>query len=529
MIGNDRTSHNAIEEDSNKRIRKLAIIVISLTLVLLTSFNIFHLINRVWGIDPFYHVWFEITCIICLILFIRNKLKSASIIFIGSSLAAVVSAVIVLAGDPDLYRIYAPTLTILFVLVYLATGYLLNSIAVYIAAGTSIAAMLYTELSLSGGQLSNSIIYTTTMLALSAIFIVLLLNHFFALQQRAQDENVKRIRMEEIAESAGAREKTVKESSAAFNLWSVDRKMRYIFFNNYHKNEMKRQWNADIDFGMSMPDCINNPDLKNDVIDHLKKVFAGEAFETADKIVDASGKELYYQIIRSPIINKKNQIEGATIISIDITEKIEYQKQMQDSLKEKETLLKEIHHRVKNNLQIISSLLNLEQHKFSGEEFRNSQNRIQVMALLHEQLYQSGDMANISLSDYIMRLSNDLFESYSVDRSRIGLDLDIEDIEIDTDKVIVMGLIFNELVSNSLQHAFPGDQRGRICIHLKRANDRNLLFTVSDNGIGMDKAKQEIHEESLGLQLVETLADQLKGKYTRESDLGVRSDVLIPL
>ena len=210
-------------------------------------------------------------------------------------------------------------------------------------------------------------------------------------------------------------------------------------------------------------------------------------------------------------------------IARDVTERKKVEKQIKESLKEKEILLKEIHHRVKNNLQVISSLLNLQSEgtkdKETTEMFRDCQNRIRSMAFIHESLYQSKDLARVNYAEYIQKLTNYLFHSYDINRNVIQLSLSIQNVLMDVDKAIPCGLIINELISNSLKHAFPSGRAGEISIDFKQTNDVFTLM-VSDNGIGLTGDINFRETESLGLQLVNTLVEQLDGSISLEGKSG---------
>ncbi len=208
----------------------------------------------------------------------------------------------------------------------------------------------------------------------------------------------------------------------------------------------------------------------------------------------------------------------------DITERKKNEEQVKASLKEKEVLLKEIHHRVTNNLQVISSLLNLQAGRARDENalkaLQESQNRIRSMALVHEKLYQSGDLSRIDFGEYAEKLVGNLLTSYGVDTGRIGIEMKIGKMPLNIDKIIVCGLILNELVSNSLKYAFPKG-KGRIYIGLEQGPDSMIKLTVSDNGVGLPKGFEPKNSESLGLQLVEALTSQLEGKLEMERRNGV--------
>ena len=186
------------------------------------------------------------------------------------------------------------------------------------------------------------------------------------------------------------------------------------------------------------------------------------------------------------------------------------------SLKEKEVLLKEIHHRVKNNMQVISSLLNLQSRRVKdpavGEMLRESQRRIRSMALIHERLYQSSDLSRIEFSDYIRNLATHLFHSYQIDTSRIQLKIEADKIFLNINTAIPCGLIVNELISNALKHAFPNGRKGRLEIELHRVDKDGCILRVADDGVGFPEGLDLRRTETLGMQIVSTLVDQVEGR-----------------
>jgi two-component sensor histidine kinase len=182
------------------------------------------------------------------------------------------------------------------------------------------------------------------------------------------------------------------------------------------------------------------------------------------------------------------------------------------SLDEKNILLQEVNHRVKNNLQVISSLLNLQSNYIEDESFRKvlkeCQNRIYSMALIHEKLCESNDFKKIEFSEYIKSLCANLFYSYNIDTNRITLKSELTKLYFEIDKTILYGLIVNELISNSLKHAFPDNRKGEITIELNTF-DKDYLLIVRDNGIGLPKHINFRNADSLGLKIVNGLAGQL--------------------
>lgn len=229
-----------------------------------------------------------------------------------------------------------------------------------------------------------------------------------------------------------------------------------------------------------------------------------------------------------PILDAKGNPKYLLGISEDITEMKEAEELIIKSLQEKEILLKEIHHRVKNNMQVISSILNLQsaytKDKNTLEILKESQNRIKTMALIHESLYQTNDFSKIDFSEYILNLSDNLIYSYRVSNTHAALETDIEkNIILNIDRAIPCGLIINELISNAFKHAFnktAGDRKKLIQLKLK--SGRKISIEVSDNGIGLPGEIDYRNTETLGLQLVSTLVEQLGGEIKVERNNGTR-------
>lgn len=197
------------------------------------------------------------------------------------------------------------------------------------------------------------------------------------------------------------------------------------------------------------------------------------------------------------------------------------------SLREKEVMLKEIHHRVKNNMQVICSLLNLQSRYIDDSAaltvFKESQNRIRSMALIHEKLYRSHDLASINFSDYIETLVYELERSYGVNPNQIDLNVNVENVVLPIDQAVPFGLVINELVSNSIKHAFPEsmNDNGQISINLIRNKQNTIHLTVKDNGVGMPEDVDFRNTSSLGLRLAVMLVEeQLSGSIELDRNSG---------
>jgi len=245
--------------------------------------------------------------------------------------------------------------------------------------------------------------------------------------------------------------------------------------------------------------------LRNDPVAHPTE------YET--KVRDKAGniKDILVTIVNIP----GTQNELASII--DITKRKKAENLIKSSLNEKNTLLREIHHRVKNNMQIISSLLNL-QIKYVDEEeavnvLKESQNRIKSMAMIHEKLYMSDDLAHINFVDYIQSLVKNLFYSYNVENTNIKPIFEVEDVTLNMETAVPCGLIISELVSNSLKYAFPNEKKGEILVSLKTVDDKYELI-IRENGIGLPEELDFNNLETLGLLLVNNLTEQIDGELT---------------
>lgn len=214
---------------------------------------------------------------------------------------------------------------------------------------------------------------------------------------------------------------------------------------------------------------------------------------------------------------------------LDVTKQKTAEKKLKSSLQDKDLLLREIHHRVKNNLQIISSLLNLQSRYIQDEDaldvFTESQNRVKSMAIIHEKLYKSRSMSKIDFEEYITDLTDSIFYSYHVNPSKVVLVKDIDRIFFDVDTAIPCGLIINELITNCVKHAFPGDIKGTITIELLRVGE-DYLLNVADNGAGFPEEIDFQNTESLGLQLVNNLVNQLDGTIELDRSNGTRFKIL---
>ncbi len=222
----------------------------------------------------------------------------------------------------------------------------------------------------------------------------------------------------------------------------------------------------------------------------------------------------YYISLKFPLREEDGTVIGLCGFSYDITKQKEADLKIVRSLKEKEVLLREIHHRVKNNLQVISSMLNMQSRKTANSELKaalqESRDRVNTMALVHERLYRSEDLKRVDFGRYINSITTNLFRAYQVHPGRISLEIDVSEVELSIDKANACGLIVNELISNALKHAFPNGREGAILIRMKPVGALYRLV-IQDDGVGLPEGVEEESPDSLGMQLVRTFVEQLNG------------------
>ena len=306
------------------------------------------------------------------------------------------------------------------------------------------------------------------------------------------------------------------------------------------------------------------PDRAEELAHIMQTIRRGQGvnrLETVRLRSDGTGVDVSVTI--SPIKDREGKLIGASSIARDISDRKRQDERIQASLQEKELLLKEIHHRVKNNLQVISSLLQLAGADSQDREFReilrDSQSRVRTMALIHEKLYQSKDFAHVDFGEYVRSLVVDLFHSYRPDPDSISLSVRADRVLLGVDTAVPCALIVNELVSNSLKHAFnpvpsgepeasngdtaapvrasgqqfndggtPGGlpkHRGIISVALSLGENNRARLVVSDNGAGFPKSLDFRHTKSLGLQLVTTLTGQLGGTIEMHTGQGTEFQI----
>jgi PAS domain S-box-containing protein len=299
---------------------------------------------------------------------------------------------------------------------------------------------------------------------------------------------------------------------------TVNRRYEELFHVN--RNEVVNKTDYDI-FPREFADKFRRHD--GQVLEKLCSI------EMEEEVPQEDGLHTYISV-KFPLLSPEGKPYAVCGISTDITERKKAQEQIEKSLKEKEVLLREVYHRVKNNMQIITSLLNLQsRYARDGEYremFRESHNRIKSMSLVHEKLYQSKDLSTIDFKEYIKDIAKGLFLSYGANKGKILLVMDINNISLNINTAIPCGLIINELVTNSLKHAFPEGKEGEIKISVHSMNENTIELVVGDNGIGIPEDVDFKTTESLGLQLVTMLSEnQLHGKIILDRSQGTEFSI----
>lgn len=275
--------------------------------------------------------------------------------------------------------------------------------------------------------------------------------------------------------------------------------------------------------GLTCYKAVHGLDEPPSFCPHLKLLEDGQE-HTTEIHEDRIGGDFIVSV--SPLYDSKGNLMGSVHVARDITERKKADNQIKKSLKEKELLLKEIHHRVKNSLQIISSLLDLQKgyvknNSIAINVLKESQDRVKAMATIYENLYLSKDLTKINFNHYIQSLLQGLFYSHTAKEGQIIPLIEVEDIMLNIETAIPCGLIISELISNSLKHAFPEGKKGNIRIALRpRGNEYELL--ISDNGIGIPENIDFKNTNTLGFKLINNLVSQIDGKITLDKSHGTK-------
>lgn len=296
----------------------------------------------------------------------------------------------------------------------------------------------------------------------------------------------------------------------------LDKENRIIRINKMMKNF--RSIDEDV-VGEKCFNIIHKTSKPPDFCPHAKTILENVKCTSAVEFPELNS---YLLVTTSPLYDFKGNLTGSAHIAQDITKQKEAEKKIRKLLELRELLLKETHHRVKNNLITISSLLSLQaryvENQMAKEALLDSKNRAQSMAIIHQILYSYSDYEKVDLNHYFKQLLDDILKTYSSD-NEVGYFLNVNCIDLKADTALVLGLILNEFVSNSLKHAFSGDSHGIIKVDFEEVDDKYIL-KYSDDGKSVPKNFDLENVESFGLTIVNLLINQLDGQISVERDKG---------
>jgi len=324
-------------------------------------------------------------------------------------------------------------------------------------------------------------------------------------------------RHERSARVQSAKLESIFTSTRYLLMFTLDREDGVTSVNENFREVFARRFGVEVTLGMKFLEVLRY----RAAADHyqgqhhlFERAFDGTAQQFEWALEDVEGETVWFQMFVNPIRSDDARPE-VSCIAYDISERKEMEAQIRSALKEKEVLLQEVHHRVKNNLQVISSMLNL-QRRFVADPgllqvLEESQNRIATMSFIHESLYRATDFSSIGFSEYLQRLAGNLMTSYARRDCRIELKTDLAPVFLNLDQAIPCGLIVNELLSNAMKYAFVGRTEGTVTLRVAKADGR-VAIEVRDDGVGLPAGFDAKSSESLGMYLVQALTEQLDGE-----------------
>lgn len=336
-------------------------------------------------------------------------------------------------------------------------------------------------------------------------------------------------RIERLIQEQNSKLESIFENKSDILIWTLDEYLNLSSFNTKFKSFLKSYFDRDCAIGDNIYDVLQpivSPTPFKNLKSHFQKANKGtpQQFEGLLKNYE-NGKAVWLESFLSPIKNKKSKMQELACIALDVTDKKNNEIQLTKSLKEKEVLLKEVHHRVKNNLQVISSILNLQSSYVKDENtlniLRESQNRVKSMSFIHESLYRSTDFSEVNFSEYINNLTSNIMHSFNNNDNIVELSLELNNVKLNLDQAIPCGLIVNELITNAMKYAYVNIKNPQLFIKLE-LKDTMITINIEDNGVGLPKDFDIAESDSLGLQLVTTLIEQLDGSLSIKVENGTK-------
>lgn len=339
-------------------------------------------------------------------------------------------------------------------------------------------------------------------------------------------ENLK---VEKLVKTQSAKMKSIFDSATNVLMWTLNERHQITSMNEKFKETIRKYCELDIkegavfyqELGPNIPKGYYQELMFNKFV----KAYSGSSEQFEVCMVDTYNEPVWFEVFINPIIvDEDKEITEVSCMAYIINDKKEAAQKIEQALIEKDVLLKEVHHRVKNNLQVISSILNLQSSLVEDEKtlaiLRESQSRIRTMSFIHESLYRTKDFSEIDFTEYLTNLSKNLVSSYSVS-SKVKLSLDLDNVHLSLDQAIPCGLIVNEIVTNSLKYAFNEIKNPEIFVEIHE-NEESISLIIGDNGVGLPDDYLEHTSETLGVQLIEALTDQLDGEMKIENKVGTK-------
>ena len=345
------------------------------------------------------------------------------------------------------------------------------------------------------------------------------------------EDITERKRTEEALRESEERFKDIAESTGD-RLWEMDGDFRFTFVSDSYDKTLEPK--RDLAIGKTPWEIVGeDPDEDETWRWHRDDLLARRPFRGFEyQAADGAGEVTRWSISGVPVFDGKGIFRGYRGAAVDITERQRAEDKIKASLAEKEVLLQEIHHRVKNNLQVITSMLSLqagtETDNHAIEALKESQRQVGVMARIHETLHQSDDLASVNARDYLNTLVEDTKASSGQNAQGISFHLEADDIIFDADHAVPCGQIISELLSNSLKHAFPDGQSGNVEVSLHRRDGGKIELTVADDGTGLAEGFDLQRAETLGMRLVHALAMKLRGDIEVDGSGGTRVQITFP-
>jgi two-component sensor histidine kinase len=314
------------------------------------------------------------------------------------------------------------------------------------------------------------------------------------------------------------------DSSPDVIVFALDTEYNYLAFNSRHKEVIKNIWGKDIAVGTNMLAVIGNHDDAKKAKGIFDRALRGESFVIAEEYGDEKLSRQNWLDYYSPIRNLDGSIMGFSCFLMNNTKQKNAQDRIETLLSEKELILKEVHHRIKNSMNTISSLLSLQEDSVKDASailaLQDAGNRIKSMSLLYDKLYRSLDYTEMSVKDYVSTLVDEVIANFPNNKI-VTIDKDLQDFPLDVKRLQSLGIIINELLTNTMKYAFPGRDSGHISVSAL-SHDGHITITVQDDGVGVPESMDFRNSTGFGLQLVLMLSEQLKGTVEMAKESGTR-------